>query len=161
AVTIFREHLGRREAAGALLILLGAALLSLRPGDLLLDPLGGLFLCGACLSWAVDNNLTQRLSLRDPLAITRIKPLGAGRCTLGLALLLGHSLPGPRVLGLSLLLGLLSYGVSLVLDTYALRLLGAAREAALFATAPFVGALFAVPLLGERIGAAALLAMGL
>ncbi len=40
-----------------------------------------------------------------------------------------------------------------VLDTHALRLLGAAREAAYFATAPFVGALVAIPVLGERFQA--------
>jgi hypothetical protein len=44
-------------------------------------------------------------------------------------------------------------------------LLGAAREAAMFATAPFAGALFAVPLLGDSWGAveivaATMMAMG-
>ncbi len=50
----------------------------------------------------------------------------------------------------ALVLGFISYGVSVVLDAYALRTLGAAREAAFFATAPFIGALAAIPLLGER-----------
>ena len=45
------------------------------------------------------------------------------------------------------------YGVSIVLDVYALRFVGAAREAAFFATAPFAGAVAAVQLLGEAIGA--------
>jgi len=49
----------------------------------------------------------------------------------------------------------------LVLDTYALRLLGAAREAAWFSTAPFAGALGAVALLGERLRPADLAAMAL
>ena len=48
------------------------------------------------------------------------------------------------------MLGAFSYGVSVVLDAHALRILGAAREAALFATAPFAGAVLAVVLLGER-----------
>ena len=47
--------------------------------------------------------------------------------------------------------GFLCYGVSIVFDVYALRHLGAAREAALFATAPFLGAVAAVPILGERL----------
>jgi hypothetical protein len=46
-----------------------------------------------------------------------------------------------------------------VLDTYALRLVGAAREAAYFATAPFVGVLGAMLLLGERLDLYQLLAM--
>ena len=44
--------------------------------------------------------------------------------------------------------------MSLLLDMHALRLLGAAREAAYFATAPFIGALLAIPLLAERPGLA-------
>ena len=56
----------------------------------------------------------------------------------------------------ALLLGAASYGASLLLDMYALRLLGAAREAAFFATAPFIGALLALPVLGEAPGLAEL-----
>jgi len=51
-----------------------------------------------------------------------------------------------------------------VRDAYALRLVGAAREAAYFATAPFVGALLSTLLLGESLRAvdfAAMLAMAL
>jgi hypothetical protein len=79
-------------------------------------------------------------------------------CTLGLALALGEALPRPAILLAALGVGVFSYGMSIVLDVYALRLLGAAREAALFATAPFAGALAAVPILGEGMGAAELAA---
>lgn len=47
-------------------------------------------------------------------------------------------------------IGALGYGASLVLDSYALRVLGAAREAAIFSAAPFIGALGALALLEER-----------
>ena len=67
-----------------------------------------------------------------------------------MALLTGQSLPRPTILIATLLLGLVSYGVSLVLDMRALRLLGAAREAGFFSIAPFVGAIAAVPILGEQ-----------
>ena len=40
-------------------------------------PLGALALAGACVAWAIDNNLTQRLSLRDPVAIVQMKAAGA------------------------------------------------------------------------------------
>ncbi len=65
------------------------------------------------------------------------------------------------MLAAALVLGCASYGVSIVLDTYALRYLGAAREAAYFATAPFIGALAAIPLLHERLGWMESLAGGL
>ncbi|WP_437811738.1 DMT family transporter [Sorangium sp. So ce1078] len=161
AVLLFREHLGGRAAGAAVLIVAGAALLGVRPGELHASATGVAAIAGACLSWAIDNNLSQRLTLRDPLAVVQIKTLGAGACAAALALSTGQPLPEPSLAMPALLLGSLSYGVSLVLDMKALRILGAAREAAYFATAPFLGALLSVPLLGDRPGAADLAAAGL
>jgi drug/metabolite transporter (DMT)-like permease len=152
AVAFFGEHLGARASVAGALIVGGAALLGYRPGDVHADWLGALEIAAACACWGLDNNLTQRLSLRDPVAVVRWKTLGAGSCTLVLALALGQRVDTATLLLPALVVGAASYGLSILLDTYALRLLGAAREAALFATAPFVGALAAVPLLGERLG---------
>jgi hypothetical protein len=66
-------------------------------------------------------------------------------------LLTGAHLPSLRLLGSALLLGSVSYGSSVVLDAYALRAIGAAREAAYFSSAPFIGAL-ASWLLGSELG---------
>lgn len=151
AVLLFREHLGRYGLVAAVLILAGAALLRLETGGLRADTWGTVAIAAACFAWAVDNNLTQRLSLHDPFAIVRIKALAAGSFNLALGLLLGSRLPSLAVIGGALLVGALSYGVSVVLDAYALRLVGAAREAAYFATAPFVGALAATLVVGERL----------
>ena len=164
AVLLFGEHLGRYGAAAAALILAGGALLKLSLGTVAVDAWGMVAVALACLCWALDNNLTQRLSLRDPFAIVRIKTLAAGSFNLALGLALGGRLPGPFVCAAAMMLGLVSYGGSVVLDAYALRLVGAAREAAYFATAPFVGALLSTLLLGERLRAidgVAMLAMAL
>lgn len=161
AALLFGEHLGRRAALASLCILLGALVLRVGPGALVLDELGAGAIAAACLCWALDNNLTQRLALKDPFQVVRIKTLAAGTFNVALAVGLGATLPRASVVALALALGLVSYGVSVVLDAYALRLHGAAREAAYFATAPFVGAALSVPLLGESPGAAELAAMAL
>ena len=150
AILVFREHLVRLELAGVLVIVVGAGILMYRPGAIRGDVVGILAVLGACLCWAIDNNLSQRLSLRDPLVVTRMKTLGAGLGMLGLAALTSQQWPSFTILLAALLLGLVSYGISLLLDMRALRLLGAAREAGFFATAPFIGAMVAVPVLGER-----------
>lgn len=152
AVLVFREHLGRYAAGAAALIVGGAVILRLQPGAHGADTSGVLLLAGACAAWALDNNLTQRLSLRDPFALVRVKTLAAGSFNLALGLLLTGRLPSPRVAVAALLLGSVSYGASVVLDAYALRLVGAAREAAYFATAPFLGALVATLITDERLG---------
>jgi drug/metabolite transporter (DMT)-like permease len=161
AVLLFKEHLGLRGTVAAALVVAGAVVLAYGPGELRMDWVGSLAIAGACASWAIDNNLTQRLSLRDPIVVVRIKALGAGACTLTLALVMGGRLPRVGVLVPALAVGVVCYGVSIVLDMYALRILGAAREAAFFATAPFVGAVASIPLLGERVGPSHALAAAL
>lgn len=150
AILVFREHLTRLELGGAVVIMLAAGILTYRPGAIGGELFGILAVLGACLCWAIDNNLSQRLSLRDPLAVTRIKTLGAGLGMLSLAAITGQQWPSFTTTLAAFLLGLVSYGISLLLDMRALRLLGAAREAGFFATAPFIGAVAAVPILGER-----------
>jgi drug/metabolite transporter (DMT)-like permease len=151
AVMVFREHVSRGEVLASAVIVLGAIVLSYEHGELRGELLGALAIAGACLSWGIDNNLTQKVSVRDPIAIVRIKTLGAGICTMLIAIAAGEHLPAWRNIVAALVLGLFSYGLSILLDAYALRLLGAAREAAFFATAPFAGALLAIPLLHESI----------
>jgi drug/metabolite transporter (DMT)-like permease len=151
AVIVFAEHLGRRGAAAAALIIGGGALLGFPFGSFGIDITGALLLSAACLGWAIDNNLTQRLSLRDPVALTQLKTLAAGTFNLVLALATGATLPGPSILLPALLLGAVSYGLSLVFALYGMRYIGAAREAAWFATAPFFGAVAATAILHETI----------
>ena len=161
AVIIFHEHLGRHAAAATACILGGALVLQLASGKLGADAVGVCLLAAACLCWALDNNLTQRLSLRDPFAIVRRKTLVAGVVNTGLGLFVAHGqLPPPSFLCGALALGCVSYGISVVLDAYALRAIGAAREAAYFATAPFVGAIASVALFGDSLGVFDVVAMG-
>jgi drug/metabolite transporter (DMT)-like permease len=152
AVLLFGEHLGRYAATAVVLILGGAVVLKLEPGSLGADSVGVFLLAAACACWAIDNNLTQRLSLKDPFAIVRVKTLVAGlvNTALGLVMTAG-ALPSWRLVLGALAVGSLSYGLSVVLDTFALRLIGAAREAAYFATAPFIGALASMVLLQDPL----------
>ena len=159
AVTLFREHLGRRAGLASILVVAGAAVLGFGPGDVGADWLGSLCIAGACACWAVDNNLTQQLTSRDPVAIVQLKALAAGILNASLGLVLGAGLPPTGMLLAALGLGCLSFGASIVLDAYALRCIGAAREAAYFATSPFFGALAATLVLGERLRGIDVLAM--
>lgn len=152
AILFFGDHLGRREALGAGLVIAGAAGLSLGPGPLALDLAGAAAVTTACLAWALDNNFAQRLAARDPVAVVRVKALLAGAANLAIGLAAGDRFPAVGDLGPALAVGFLGYGVSVALHLQAVRHLGAARQAALFATAPFVGALAAVPFLGESVG---------
>lgn len=151
ALVIFREHLDRRALAAAGAIFGGAALLSWADPSGVRDVLGVVLIAGACAMWALDNNLTQRLTVRDPYSIVIVKTGVAGLVNTLLAVALGVTRPSSVFVALALCLGAVSYGVSVLLDAYALRLLGAAKEAAIFGTAPFIGAAVAVLFFNDRL----------
>ncbi|HEY6908084.1 MAG TPA: EamA family transporter, partial [Myxococcales bacterium] len=151
AVLLFGEHLSRRELLAAAMVVLGGALLGAQ-GALEASAVGATAIALACVCWAIDNNLSARLALKDPVQVLRIKALCAGAANLALALAAGQRLPAASVVAGALALGAASYGLSLLLYLKAQRALGAARQAVLFAAAPFAGAILSIPLLGDRPG---------
>ena len=105
-----------------------------------------LAILGACLCWGIDNNLTRMISLTDATWLAAVKGGVARPVNLVIALLLGAALPAvPAMLG-AMSVGLVAYGVSLVLFIVAMRHLGTARAGAYFSIAPFFGAALAVAL---------------
>jgi len=145
---VFKENFDRRIALGMLAIVSGAIILSW-PGTADVSTLWPfLAILGACLAWAVDNNLTRKVSLNDASWVASVKGLFSGCTNLILALLMGASLPSAAVVMGAMTLGFLAYGVSLALFVVALRHLGTARTGAYFSIAPFFGALLAL-ILGE------------
>lgn len=166
AWAVFREHVPLRIALGMVAIVAGGAMLSWEGHVAWGSIWGPLAVAGACLSWAVDNNLTQRVSASDPVQIAQIKGLAAGTVNTGLALSLGAQFPDPFPAGAAVLVGFFGYGVSLVCFVLALRALGTARTGAYFSLAPFIGAalgllLYREPMTPLFLVAAALMAFGL
>jgi drug/metabolite transporter (DMT)-like permease len=117
----------------------------------LADVLGPLAIVGACVARGLDNNLTRRVSLADPLQIVELKGLFAGPFNLVLGLAAGAELPGLTPALFAGAVGFLGYGISLALFVVALRHLGAPRTGAYFSTAPFLGSAAAVVALGNPV----------
>ena len=141
AFTLFRESIGKRLFLAILAITSASILLSLETGGEWGFSLGALGILLSCFLWGMDNNLTRVISARDPLVIVSVKGTAAGVFSLILALLLGQSIPGLTSILLSMGLGFVSYGLSIVLFIHAMRSLGAAQTSAFFGAAPFIGVL--------------------
>lgn len=105
----------------------------------------------ACLAWAIDNNLTRKVSASDAMFLAAVKGLVAGVANVGIAQTTAAAIPGLETVSASMLVGLLGFGASLVFSVLALRGLGSARTGAYFSTAPFIGATVAVALLHEPV----------
>lgn len=150
AGVIFREWIGKGVWLSALLMLAASLILA----NAAIDRgrvSGPALVVAACLMWGIDNNITSRLAHKNPASIARLKGLVAGVVTLVIACAAGMPWPDTRFVGLALLLGACSYGVSLVLFVYALRYIGTARTATWFQTAPFAGAVLSIIVLGDSL----------
>jgi drug/metabolite transporter (DMT)-like permease len=161
AVLAFKEALAKRGWIAVLLITLAGILLSVNFAGKGGFSAGALGILGACALWGLDNNLTGRISTRDPLTIVTLKGLIAGSFSLVLGLLTGGRLPPISFIGWALLLGLFSYGASITLFIYSMRSMGSARTSALFATSPLAGILFSYLLFKEIPGVLFWAALGL
>jgi drug/metabolite transporter (DMT)-like permease len=166
AWVIFKEHTGGRFWAAAALVVSGAVLLSVDFSDFSFSPgKGALLVALSAFFWGLDNNLTAKLSVKDPVAIALIKGLAGGSINLALAFWAGELVWSPSLLLPGLALGAFSYGASLVLFIKAMRGLGAARSGAVFGAYPFFGAALSViflkePLSGPLAAAFILMALG-
>ena len=167
---VFRENVDRRIALGMVAIVAGAVVLSVPDGSVELGS-GGLAavgpqlaVLGACLCWGIDKNLTRKVALNDATWLAAIEGGIAGPVNLTLAFALGATVPPVGSIAAAMGVGLLAYGVSLVLFIVAMRHVGTARAGAYFSVAPFFGAIVAL-FLGEALTlplalAAALMAVG-
>ena len=78
------ERVGARGWRGIALLIAGAVLLS-GAGESaggVTRPLGAFLVVAACACWGLDNNVTQRISLRDARQIVAIKGVVGGGASL-------------------------------------------------------------------------------
>ena len=116
---------------------------------------------GACVCWGFENNCTRQISHKSSEEIVTIKGCFSGLGSLVIARLLGEPFPAPVWLLAVLVLGFVSYGLSINFYIMAQNRLGAAKTSAYYSIAPFLGVAFSMILLGERPGVQFYLALAL
>ena len=153
AWVVFHEGVYGRVALGIGFIVAGGVLVSWSDHGSFGVSAGVVAVVAACGCWAIDNNLTQKVSAKDPRQIACLKGLVAGSANLAIGLVAGGSLPSVPATAATMGIGVVGYGISLMLFVFALRSLGSARTGAYFAVAPFVGVAVGIVLFGEPFNA--------
>lgn len=150
AFSFFKEFVSIRLFCAIILITLASIVLSFEGAGSFIFNAGSILVLLSCVCWGIENNCTRMMSSKDTRQITIIKGCFSGAGGLIIAFLLGESLPQIKWLILTLLLGFVSYGISVSLYIYAQRFLGAAKTGAYYSVAPFFGVLISMIFLGER-----------
>lgn len=165
ASVVFREHIGRRLAVGALLVSVASVVQAWQPGAVF--DIGSLLIVAACVAWAIDNGVTAGIVALAPEHVVFLKGVIAGGANLAIGLTMsgwGERTGVMQVLA-ALGVGAAGYGWSIMLWVKGARELGSARAQAIFATAPFIGAAIAwaafdAPRTSTQVAAGALAAVG-
>ena len=151
ALFIFREAVSKRLWAAIALITLSSILLSFEGTDSFRFSYGSLFVLLATVCWGFENNCTRNIASKSTYEIVVLKGIFSGLGSLLIAFTMRESMPGTGYAVVALLLGFVSYGLSIFLYVRAQRVLGAAKTSAYYAVAPFIGAFLSFVFLKEQL----------
>lgn len=152
AFFIFKETISKKLGFAIILVTIASITLSFEGQGSFDFNIGSLFVLGAASCWGLENNCTRMLSAKSSVQITTIKGIFSGLGSLIVALIIGEPLPALISFLAVLLLGFVSYGLSINFYIKAQKDLGAAKTSAYYTIAPFLGVAFGMILLHERPG---------
>ena len=151
ALLIFKEKVSVKLWIAILFITLSSIVLSFEDSLSLNFSLGSLFVLLATCSWGLENNCTRKISGKSTYEIVMLKGIFSGGGALIIALIMGEKFTSLTFVLCALLLGFVSYGLSIFLYIRAQRNLGATRTSAYYAVAPFIGTFLAFIVNGEKL----------
>lgn len=150
ALVVFKEVISKKLWIAISLVTVSSVILSFQGKGAFSFNYGSLFVLGACLCWGFENNCTRMISNKSSLEIVIIKGTFSGLGSLAVALLIGEKTPPIIWILVVLILGFVSYGLSINFYIMAQKDLGAAKTSAYYSIAPFLGVTFGILILGER-----------
>ncbi len=148
-VLIFKDHLDRFALIGVIITLCAGIIVSTQESSS--GVISGFFILLACISWGFDNHFTAIIDGVSPQTITFIKGVFGGLTNLLIGVLISKGQIQLNYIPIALLIGIFSYGISIVLYVTSAQNLGATRSQILFSTAPLWGIFAAYIFLGESL----------
>ncbi len=146
---LFKDYLTRNGWLAVIGTVLAAVVLVW--GEGIAGIKAGLLIALATTCWGLDNHLTALIDEITPAQSTFWKGIVAGTVNLSIGLFLAPWIANGFQLAASVLIGVFSYGFSIVLYILSAQNLGASRSQMFFSSSPFFGVFLAAVFLGEKI----------
>jgi drug/metabolite transporter (DMT)-like permease len=146
-VVIFKDSLDKNGWIGVGLTILAGIITSF--GESSSGFLSALLITSACICWAIDNHLTALIDGASPQIVTFIKGVIAGTVNLIIGTILSNQSLMAGDIAPAIIVGVFSYGVSIVLYVTSAQNIGATRSQILFSTAPIWGVILSYFFVGE------------
>ena len=135
-------------------------------GNILQINAGNLMILFSTSLWALDNNVSRRLtSTASPAKIAMLKSLFGGLVLLTISIVLGK---GSAITGIELdlwllitILAILGFGGALLLFLHGIKRIGTVKTMSIFSMVPIFGIVIAAVVLGESVSIFQMIATGL
>lgn len=151
ALVCFKEIISPKLWTAILFITVSTIILSFEDMSAFTFSKGSLLILCACVCWGFENNCTRKLSSKSSTEIVVLKGLFSGMGSLIIGLVIRESLPNIKFILITLILGFVSYGLSIKFYIMAQKYLGAAKTSAYYAISPFLAVIFSFALFGTAI----------
>jgi len=151
ALFIFKETISTRLWIGIIFITFSSILLSFKNISSFHFSYGSLFILAATVCWGLENNFTRKISSKNTYQIVVLKGIFSGLGSFIVAFIRFEKLPQLQYILCALLLGFVSFGLSIFLYIRAQKEIGAAKTSAYYAIAPFIGAILSFVLFKESL----------
>lgn len=151
ALVIFKEVISKKMWVAIGLITLSSFALSMKEISTFKISWGSLLVLLATLCWGFENNCTKKLSNKNTYVIVFIKGIFSGLGSLIVALCLKEEFAHIGFILLAMLLGFVSYGLSIFFYIKAQGVIGAAKTSAYYSVAPFIGTFLSFLILNEKL----------
>ncbi len=152
ALTIFKEAISKKLWVAIILITLSSFVLSIEDVKDFSFSYGSILVLLATLCWGMENNCTRKLATKNTYAIVFLKGIFSGLGSLIIALIVNESFGNIKYIMVALLLGFISYGLSIYFYIKSQAIIGAAKTSAYYSLAPFLGTLLSFTILKETLG---------
>jgi drug/metabolite transporter (DMT)-like permease len=159
ALILFKEIIPGHLWFAFILILIGVSIANLDEVQLIFN-LNQLWIILAMVLWGLENNVSKTLSLGNPLHVVIVKGLGTGLGSLVVSLIAQEPIPNGQWILISLALGFLIYGGSLIAYVIAQRKMGAAVVQMVQSFAPILGGIMTAVIFVEPLGLGRMIGYG-
>ena len=150
ALILFREKISKFLWIGIGFIFIACVIISLGDFEHLNFSIGSLLCLISPILMGFANNFLKKVSSKNPGITISALGLSGGIITLGIALIIGEASTSFVPVIVELSIGVVSYGIALILFIYAERLIGTAKTSAFFSIAPFIAIILSLIIFLEK-----------
>ena len=151
ALFIFKEVISKKMWLAIILVTISSFFLSINNIGEFSFSFGSVLVLLATICWGFENNCTKKLSNKNTYQIVFIKGIFSGIGAFVVAMCMQEKVTNIAYIGLVMLLGFISYGLSIFFYIKAQSVIGAAKTSAYYAIAPFIGSFLSFIILNEKL----------